>query len=420
VPPAPPPPPEEPTPEDGGPYAYRYTADEAIAFFQARVKKNPDDFHSFRYLGEMYERKARESGDHAGFAPAEAALRRALELAPRYPRARASLAAVLCARHKFAEGLQIASSLVKERPNDIDALTTMGDALLELGRYEEAEAVFERVARLASIPEVQARLAGLAEVRGRTGEAESLLSRAAVAAEKTGGPRGAGWYRWRLGELAFDSGKLDEAASFYLSVPDGIDAYHDATAGLARVRAAQGRTAEAIELYHKAIAIGPDAPMLAALGDLYARTGQPEQAAPLLEQAIRQIQDSPEHRRVLAILYADHDRDLPQALELMRQDFAERQDLHGRDAMAWVLYKNGRPEEAATVLEPALKLGARDARLYYHAGRIAQALGDNDGARERFRKALSYNPYFSLEGPDDARRALEALEPAANPRRQEK
>src|SRR5262245_327602 len=66
-----PPPPDEPPPADGGPLAYYYTTDQAIQFFQARVDKNPTDHISYRYLGEMHERKARETGDLASFARAE-------------------------------------------------------------------------------------------------------------------------------------------------------------------------------------------------------------------------------------------------------------------------------------------------------------------------------------------------------------
>jgi tetratricopeptide (TPR) repeat protein len=408
--PPPPPPPDEPPPEDGGPIAnYQYTTDEAIALFRARIKRNPEDFHSYRYLGELLERQARESGDHAAFAPAEEALRKALALNPSYPRARASLAAVLCARHKFAEALEIARPLARERPNDIDALATLGDALLELGRYEEAEGVYEKLAALAPIPEVFARRANLLDLTGRQDAAESLLRRAVEAAEKQGGAKAAAWYRWRLGELAFERGKLDEAAALYASVPDGVDAQHDATAGLARVRAAQGRIDEAIELYQKAIAIGPDAPMLAALGDLLVRTGQPEKAEPLYEQVIRDTKDKPEHRRTLAVFLLDHDRDLPLALELARADYAERQDIPGRDVLAWALFKNGKAEEAAPILDEALKLGNRDARLHYHAGMIHHRLGDASKARALLKRVLELNPYFSASGAEEAKRTLEAL-----------
>jgi tetratricopeptide (TPR) repeat protein len=404
-----PPPPDEPPPADGGPIAFVYTADEAIRFFEARVKANPGDFHSYRYLGEMHERKARESGNLAEYERAEVALRKALELFPNYPRARASLAAVLCSRHKFAEGLGLARALVRDKPTDVDALSTLGDALQELGRYPEAEEIYQKLYKLAPIPEVLARLANLDELKGKAEEARARMTRASEEAKASGGAKAAAWYQSRLGEMAFEAGRLDEAEAFYRSVPPGVDAYHDATAGLARIRAAQGRTDEAIELYKKAVAIGPDPHMLAALGDLYTRSGKPELARPLFDRLVKDASGSPEHRRNLAMFYADHDRELPRALELVRQDIAERQDVHGHDALAWVLYKNDRPEEAARAAAEALKLGTRDAKLYYHAGMIHRKLGDRAKAREYLARALAINPCFSPSGAEEARRALEAL-----------
>jgi tetratricopeptide (TPR) repeat protein len=404
-----PPPPNEPPPADGGPLAYVYSTDEAIKFFEARVKANPNDFHSYRYLGEMHERKARESGELAEYERAEAALRRSLELFPKNPRARASLAAVLCSRHKFAEGLAIARELAEKNPRDVDALSTLGDALQELGRYDEAERSYEKLYKLAPIPEVLARLASLDELRGRTDEAQVKMRRACDQARESGGPKAAAWYLGRLGDMAFESGRIDEAASLYQSVPAGVDAYHDATAGLARVRAAQGRIDEAIELYKKAVAIGPDPHMLASLGDLYERSGRPELAAPLFDRLVKETAASPEHRRNLAMFYADHDRDLPKALELARLDIAERQDVCGHDALAWALYKNGKFEDAARPAADALKLGTKDAKLYYHAGLIHLRLGDRDKARELLERALAINPHFSPSGAEAARRALASL-----------
>ena len=50
-----PPPPTDPPDEGEGTLAYTYTTEEAIAFFQARVEKNPRDYISFRYLGDVHQ-----------------------------------------------------------------------------------------------------------------------------------------------------------------------------------------------------------------------------------------------------------------------------------------------------------------------------------------------------------------------------
>ena len=61
----------------------------------------------------------------------------------------------------------------------------------------------------------------------------------------------------------------------------------------------------------------------------------------------------------------------------------------------------------------ALRLGTRDARLFYHAGMIERALGNPEGAAAYLRQALATNPHFHPRHAAEARRALEALEGAA-------
>jgi tetratricopeptide (TPR) repeat protein len=401
--------------EDDGPEInpkdFIYTVDEAIGVFLARIKKNPNDNVSYQRLGELYERKAGETGDLASYEKAEAALRMALKLAPENHRARVSLAAVLCSRHKFAEGLTLASEALKQKPKDVDALATAGDALLETGRYDEAEAAFKDLHRLSKLPAVLSRLAGLAEFKGDPDTALALMKQAADDILKDGGtPKEAAWYVTRMGDIALTAGRVDSAEKYYASVPSGVDAFHDATAGLARIRAMQGKDAEAVELYEKAVAIGPDPHMLAALGDLHVKAGRPDAAAPLFDRVLKATEGKSEYLRPRAMFLADHDRDLPQALALAEEDYLQRKDVYGADALAWALYKNGRFADAAKLSADALRLNTRDANLYYHAGMIHARLGDAAKAREYLSRALKTNPRFSPLHADEARATLERLD----------
>ena len=131
---------------------YVYTRDEVIALFERRVEANPRDFTSWAILGDLYERKARETDDLECFAQAVEALRKALELFPSYTKAKVLLAVVLCDRHKFAEALKVVQPVYKANPKNMDALATVADAQLELGRYDEAElSLRELVRRLPDV-----------------------------------------------------------------------------------------------------------------------------------------------------------------------------------------------------------------------------------------------------------------------------
>jgi tetratricopeptide (TPR) repeat protein len=75
-------------------------------------------------------------------------------------------------------------------------------------------------------------------------------------------------------------------------------------------------------------------------------------------------------------------------------------------SFAWTALKAGKAGEARDAIAQALRLGTKDARLFYHAGMIARAAGEADKAREFLRRALDLNPGFD---PLQARRAHEAL-----------
>jgi tetratricopeptide (TPR) repeat protein len=296
-----------------------------------------------------------------------------------------------------------------ENPSHLTALATRGDAELELGRYPEAEATYRKLLGASPEPSTLARMARLAELKGQTDEALRLLRQAVDAQRSADDPQGTSWYQVRLGEIFFDSGRLDDAEAAYRAVLKEFPEHHDATAGLGKVCAARGRHDEAITLLTKAVASAAEPALLADLGDLYLTSGQDalaEQAFDRLEQTALRY---PEYHRVLSLFYSEHDRQLPRALELAQAELAARRDVYGYDAMAWALYKTGRPEEAARAMAEALKLGTQDARLFYHAGMIDHRNGDTASARAWLCRALALNPYFSLRSAEHARRVLAVL-----------
>ena len=96
---------------------YVYSTGQAIQFYTGRVAKNPQDYISYRVLGELYYRRAAgEGGGLDDFARAEAAFRRSLAINGKYIVAQGELAGVLCQRHKFAEALEMAAGCARSAP----------------------------------------------------------------------------------------------------------------------------------------------------------------------------------------------------------------------------------------------------------------------------------------------------------------
>jgi len=80
--------------------------------------------------------------------------------------------------------------------------------------------------------------------------------------------------------------------------------------------------------------------------------------------------------RELVFYYTDVARDPQKAVAVAERDVERRHDVFTRDAYAWALHANGKHDAAWEQMQLALEPGIRDARLFYHAGRIAAARGD--------------------------------------------
>ena len=100
---------------------------------------------------------------------------------------------------------------------------------------------------------------------------------------------------------------------------------------------------------------------------------------------------------------------LDEALAIVQRERSVRQDIFTCDALAWVLFKNNRLDEAKKSIEEAMRLGTRDARLFYHAGMIYNGLGDKRNATKYLNLAVKLNPTFDLIQVDVAKRTLEAM-----------
>jgi tetratricopeptide (TPR) repeat protein len=176
------------------------------------------------------------------------------------------------------------------------------------------------------------------------------------------------------------------------------------------VKAARNDTPAAIDLYRRSVAVVPTHDALVALGDLYRLTGQREAAASqyALVETIYRLQKANGVRgdAQIARFYADHDRNIPEALRLAESEYATRKNVVATDTLAWCLYKSGRYAEARDMIERALAHSTPDAGFRFHAGMIYAKLGDRVTAQNRLYQALSLNPAFS---PVDAPMAAAAL-----------
>jgi tetratricopeptide (TPR) repeat protein len=107
-----------------------------------------------------------------------------------------------------------------------------------------------------------------------------------------------------------------------------------------------------------------------------------------------------------ALFRADHRIRPDETVRLARRARIERPSIYGDDAVGWALARAGRCAEAEPWLDRALRLGTKDALLYFHRGYAAGCAGDRRAMRAWYRRALEQSPAFSVRWAPVAAKAL--------------
>jgi tetratricopeptide (TPR) repeat protein len=380
--------------------------EERIAFFEARAASDPLDFLSLNNLTGQYLQRARETGDVADYQRAELAAERSLAIIPgdNYGGI-TGLAAVRIAQHDFAAAEELARRALDLKPLGVAGYGLLGDALLNLGRYDEAATAYGRMLELEPALPALSRQADFAWVTGDLVNAEDYW-RQALRFDDGLPTENRAWAMTQLGTLHFATGYLDTAGREYREALRLYPDYVHALAGLGAVRAAEAQWGDAIALYLQATQRLPEPRYVAALGDVYARAGRPAEAEEqyaLVEVIDRLYRANGINSDLqLALFYADHDRRVDEALAMAESAYAVSPSIYAADVLAWALFKNGRAEEASVRIDEALRLGTADAAMHFHAARIKLALGDRAAARMHLERVQSLNPVFSPLHADEA------------------
>jgi tetratricopeptide (TPR) repeat protein len=214
--------------------------------------------------------------------------------------------------------------------------------------------------------------------------------------------------------MYFKTSRWDEAEQSYNQAIAVFPSSHAAFAALGAVAAARGDFTKAIEKYKRAQSITPMIQYAGALFDLYTKLGKTSEAAQQADMVdlVTQLEGAANQKanRTISLIYANQNRNLARSLEFAQSDFEVRQDIYTYDALAWALYKNQRFEEASRASAEALKLGSPEALFFYHAGMIANALGNTDAARKDLDKALALNAGFDFRQASIARDTLKKIQ----------
>ena len=160
-------------------------------------------------LADALLRQARVTGDPRLTSRAGAMLS-VVKDAPGHYDALRMLGAIYLSQHRFGDALDVGRRARDLRPSDPWNHGVIGDALLELGEYEDAFEAFDTMMSIRPTASAYARVAYARELQGNV---HGALQAMQMVAEATSvhDPEAQAWYASQVGELYLRMGKSDDA-----------------------------------------------------------------------------------------------------------------------------------------------------------------------------------------------------------------
>lgn len=364
----------------------------------------PADARAAALRGYAALERARVAVDPSLYPTAERELKEALRIGGADPLALRGLAALAAARHRFDESLKLAERARRLNATSPAVYGLIGDANVELGRYEAGFAAFDRFAAVKPGPAAYSRVAYARELRGDTAGAIAAM-RLAADSSSPGEPRA--WALTQVAHLLQGTGRTEAAHRIYHDVLASLPEYAPVLGGLAELAAREQRYERAAALYRRALGLAASPEFAVGLGNALIALRRPIDAERAFARARELEAEFARHggRNELetALLDLDRDRNLTDALQRAREGARLRPSVEGEHVLAWALYKSGRCAAARRHSIRALRLGTKDVGALYHRHLIERCLGDDRAAARFLECVRSIDPTF-LHAPPSAYR----------------
>jgi len=405
--------------------------DDALVSARTVLRDNPDSIKALGLLGKAYSSMGSNE-------LAVEAYTKAFQINKGAPLVANQLATSLIEQRNFTQADEVLQASIAQGNRSLDAIKLFAQVKLALGEWDMAEKLAQQLHKIEGQEALSEQLLGVAyQGKNLQGESIKAFQRAHELAPSAVQPIVS------IARTYFRSGEFDKARKFLNSViatdKDSIPAY----LLLGQLSQTEGKQAEAIAHFNKAIELNPQQDIgyrslaavyrssnqldkeeetikraLAAMPErpilsigqasIYERQGDFDKAIETYEAILESDSSVLVAKNNLASLLSDHRQDQA-SLDKARSISAELRSSpipQFRDTYAWVLVKSGNNlEEAVVILEGIVKDNDQVDVYRYHLGEAYRKKGDSENAMASLNKAIE----LTKPDSDIAEKAKESL-----------
>lgn len=330
-------------------------------------------------LAQLYMNEARVTGEHGYYYPAaQKMLNDIIDLNPNDKdvlfRALAAKASVQLSLHNFADALATAKKAVAINPYNAQIYGALVDAYVELGNYEDAVKMSDKMISIRPDLRSYARVSYLREIYGDVkGSIEAM--ELAVSAGYPGYEQ-TSWAQLTLGHLYANYGYEDKAEKIYQLALEQRPNYPFAIAAQAELEMDNGNYEAAEQLLKAACDIIPEVGFYEQLAHIYKAKGKKEEMKKLTEEIFIMLADDEASGHVMnleyAAIYTDLLENYDKALEYVMKEYEQRpENIDVNRAIAKIYHLKGDKEKASEYLAVACRTNSRYPELMELKGELA-------------------------------------------------
>ncbi len=344
-----------------------------VAELNQKIAAKPNDVKSRLQIATIYMAEARITGEHPYYYPATLQiLDGILTLEPKNFEATVFKASVKMSQHQFGEAKKLAEKAVTINPDNAYVYGVLVDANVELGNYEEAVKMSDKMQSLKPSLESYSRASYLREIYGDYPGAIEAMQMAVKAGLPGSEPFC--WSKRTLAHLYEKTGKWAEAENEYNEILAVRPSYAFALEGLAKIEKQRKNYPKALDLLEQASAIMPEFSFEEEKAYIYEQMGDNTKAMEKYRETIIMLKKDEKSGHSVALemckLYTRMGL-YDSALVYGMKEYNQRPlNIDVNHALAWVAHKTNLKTKAIEYIKLALKTGSKDPELLKNAAEI--------------------------------------------------